>query len=186
MVGLFDAFPYLEGNSLVIKKMVEGDVEALAEITESDRVYKYTPPLLYKKSRGNLLAAIRNCGGRDFDNGKHIIAGVYKKDEPQRLIGLAEMFDYKKRTNQVTIGYCLNERYWHQGIATEVIAMLKAYLIDEVRLNKLYAYVMPENIYSSKALLKNGFVRQPEPATGKNWGGQETVELGVYIFLPRT
>jgi len=40
-----------------------------------------------------------------------IVAGIYLSAEPDRLIGFAEMFDYKKRTNQITIGYRINEAY---------------------------------------------------------------------------
>ena len=60
------------------------------------------------------MAAIRNLGGRDFDKKKLIISGVYMKDEPNKLIGLAEIFDYKKSSNQITIGYRIHEDFWIQ------------------------------------------------------------------------
>lgn len=47
--------------------MVEVDVSNLIEITVNPNVYQYIPPYLYRKSRGNLPAAIRCLGGRDFD-----------------------------------------------------------------------------------------------------------------------
>ncbi|MDD7446369.1 MAG: GNAT family N-acetyltransferase [Clostridiales bacterium] len=46
------------------------------------------------------------------------------REEPARLVGLAEMFDYKKRAGQMTIGYRINEAYWHRGIAAETVRML--------------------------------------------------------------
>ena len=49
----------------------------------------------------------------------------------------------------------------------------------------LKAYVMPENIYSQKALLKNGFVKEEYTVQEKNWGGKETTELFVYSFCAR-
>lgn len=52
---------------LIIRKMTEEDIESLSEITYNENVYRYIPLFLYKKSRGSLLAAIRNLGGRDFD-----------------------------------------------------------------------------------------------------------------------
>lgn len=182
MAELFDAFPYLESEMLTIRKMTEVDVDALSEITNNDHIYRYIPPFLYKKSRGNLLAAIRNLGGRDFEKKKTIIAGIYLKSEPDHLIGLAEMFDYKKRTNQITIGYRINEAYWHRGIATETIRLMQKYLCEDMGVQTLKAFVMPENLYSEKALLKNGFIKEPDTVQATNWGGRDSVALNVFSY----
>ena len=48
-----------------------------------------------------------------------------------KLIGLAEMFDYKKRASQVTIGYRINESYWHRGIASDTVKLLVEYLSSQ-------------------------------------------------------
>ena len=101
------------------------------------------------------------------------------------LIGLAEMFDYKKRLNQITIGYRLNERYWNRGIATEAIGLMIDYLCNDMKVEILKAYVMPENMYSQKALVKNGFVKEEETIQEKNWGGKEITDLYVYTFTSR-
>lgn len=49
MTELFDVFPYLENEIVIIRKMEESDVPALSEISNNDNVYKYIPPFLYKK-----------------------------------------------------------------------------------------------------------------------------------------
>lgn len=160
MAELFESFPYLQSEMLIIKNMVEDDVEELNEITSNDNVYRYISPFLFKKSRGNLLTAIRNINGRDFDKKKCILAGIYLREEPDKLIGLAEMFDYKKRANQMTIGYRLNEAYWHRGIATEATRLMVNYLCKDVGIKTLKAYVMPENVFSQRVLLKNGIIKE--------------------------
>jgi len=182
MEELFDTFPYLKNNHIIIRKMTEIDVDALKEITDNPNVYQYIPPFLYKKSRGNLLAAIRNLGGRDFDKKKNIIAGVYLYEEPDRLVGLAEMFDYKKRANQITIGYRINESYWHRGIATDTVKLMTNYLCNDMGIRTLKAFVMPENIFSEKALIRNSFVKEPNTVQEKNWGGKEMVDLNVFTY----
>lgn len=182
MPSLFDTFPYIESDMLVIKKMTEADIDALDEITSNDNVYKYIPLFLYKKSRGNLLAAIRNLGGREFDKKRKICAGIYLREAPDRLVGLAEMFDYKIRANQMTIGYRLNERYWHKGIASEAARLMTDYLCNDMGVKTLKAYVMPENIHSQSVLLKNGFTKDTDTVEGKGWGGKETTELYVYTY----
>ncbi len=148
MSKLFEIFPLLESEMLIIRKMTDDDVDSFGEITNNDNVYRYIPPFLYKKSRGNLLAAIRNLGGRDFEKKRMIIAGICLRTEPNRVIGLAELFDYKKKLNQVTIGYRINENYWHRGIATETVRLLVDYLSDDMDIKTIKAYVMPKNVYS--------------------------------------
>ena len=182
MAELFGVFPYLENEKIVIRKMESNDVAALSEISSNDHIYKYIPPFLYKKSNKALETAIKNLGGKDFEKKKYIIAGVYLKDNPDRLVGLAEMFDYKKRENKITVGYRLNEDYWNKKISTNVLKLMVDYLVNEVHIATLQAFVMPENIYSSKVLLNNGFVKEDFTVQEKNWGGQEMVTVDVYTY----
>ena len=70
MTELFDVFPYLENEIVIIRKMEESDVPALSEISNNDNVYKYIPLFLYKKTDKFLETAIKNLGGRDFDKNK--------------------------------------------------------------------------------------------------------------------
>ena len=182
MAALFDTFPYLAGDFLIIRKMTYDDLEALREITDNDNIYRFIPPFLYKKSHGNLLAAIRNLGGRDFEKKKIIGAGIYLQTEPQKLIGLVEIFNYKPKSHTVTIGYKINEAFWHQGIATETIRLLKEYLCTETDICTVTAFVMPENTYSEKALLKNGFHMLPNSVIGKNWGGKAETVLHKFVY----
>ena len=107
---------------------------------------------------------------------------IYLKDNPNRLVGLAEMFDYKKRENKITVGYRLNEDYWNKKIATNVLKLMVEYLVNKVNITTLQAFVMPENLYSSKVLLNNGFVKEDFTVQEKNWGGQEIVTVDVYTY----
>lgn len=182
MTKLFEIFPYLENDKVIIKKMELNDVEALSEISNNDNVYRFIPPFLYKKSNKALETAIKNLGKRDFEKKKQIIAGIYLKDNPDRLVGLAEMFDYKKRENKITIGYRVNEDYWNKRIASNTLKLMVDYLVNEIGIMTLNAFVMPKNLHSSKILLNNGFVKEDYTLQEKNWGGQEIVSVDVYTY----
>lgn len=182
MRDLFEEFPYLENDKVIIRKMKSSDVAALSMISNNDNVYKYIPAFLYKKSNKTLETAIKNLGGRDFEKRKLIVAGIYLQNEPDRLVGLAEMFDYKKRENKVTIGYRIHEEYWNQRIASNALQLMVQYLVNEIGIQTLNAFVMPENIYSSSILLHNGFVKEDFTMQEKNWGGRDIVSLDVYTY----
>lgn len=180
MSTLYSEFPNIHSDEIIIRKMSESDVPALLEISHSDAVYRYIAPFLYDKSEKFLQTAIKNFGGRDFEKKKMIIAGIYLQEAPDRLVGLAEMFDYKKKTGTITIGYRINEGYWHRGIATAAVRLMVEHL-HKMGIETIQAYVMPENIYSAKALLKNGFIKQDYMVQEKNWGGQDSVSVEVYV-----
>lgn len=182
MAELFDRFPYLENDKVIIRKMELNDVVALSEISNNENIYKYIPRFLYKKSNKELETAIKNLGGKNFKKKKYIIAGVYLKDNPNRLVGLAEMFDYKKRENKITVGYRLNEDYWNKKIATNVLKLMVEYLVNDVNIKTLQAFVMRENLYSSKVLLNNDFIKEDFTLQEKHWGTQETVTVDVYTY----
>ena len=73
MTELFDVFPYIENDKVIIRKMDMNDVAALPEISNNDNVYKYISPFLYKESNKLLETAIKNLGGRDFEKKKLIM-----------------------------------------------------------------------------------------------------------------
>ena len=60
MPKLFNEFRRLKDDFLMILALREEDVDNLSTLTSKENVYRYIPPFLYKKSRGNLLVAIRN------------------------------------------------------------------------------------------------------------------------------
>ena len=60
--------------------------------------------------------------------------------------------------------------------------MLLSAMRKDVYKRQLQAFVMPENLYSSKVLLNNGFVKEDFTAQEKNWGGQEIVTVDVYTY----
>lgn len=92
------------------------------------------------------------------------------------------MFDYKKRENKITIGYRVNEDYWNKKIASNTLKLMVDYLVNEIGIMTLNAFVMPKNLYSSKILLNNGFVKEDYTSEEKNWVGQEIVSVDVYTY----
>lgn len=180
---LYEEFPYIVTNDIIIRKMTEGDADALMELCSSEAVYRYAPDFMTTKNKRAVIRNISQIGGRDFEKKLYIIAGVYLQDEPNNIIATAEIFGYDKLVSMAEIGYRVNERYWNRGIATKVVQALVAYLFDGIGINRIQAKVMPENIYSTKALLKNGFVREGLIRQGNFWKGRGVVDLDMYSLL---
>lgn len=181
--SLYDEFPHIVTDELILRKMTEADLDALFEICCNDRVYEYCPQFLYTKSKPTLKTAIHNLGQRDFEKKRWIIAGICLSDKPEKIVGTAEMFDYDSEVNKITIGYKINESFWGQGIATKAVAAMIHYLFHCVGVNRVQAFVMPENTQSQKVLLKNGFTKEGLIRQGYVWKGKGAVDLLLFSLL---
>ena len=49
MKKLFDEIPHIESARLCLRRLVDSDLPALAEMTRSEAVYRYLPTFLFEK-----------------------------------------------------------------------------------------------------------------------------------------
>ena len=47
---------------------------------------------------------------------KNLFLGIFLKNNPEELCGLAEFYDYRDHIHMVSIGARLREKYWNSGI----------------------------------------------------------------------
>lgn len=180
---LYSNFPNLLNEYIIIRRMSIADSESLFSLCNNDATFKYSPHFLYKKSLKQIQTAITTLGDRDFQKKKYIIAGVYLASNPDKLVGLAEIFDYNKRLNRVTIGYKVQESEWGKGIATNIVKLISEYLLTEIGIARIEALVMKDNVASKQALLKNGFKFERLSEKEHEWNGHGLVDLEVYSLL---
>lgn len=96
---------------------------------------------------------------------------------------IAEIFDYSQDVNMITIGYRLNDRFLGKVIATKTVKVMKDYLFNDIGINRIRAFVMPENIKSQNVLQRNSFVKEGIIRQGCVWKGQDAVDLILYSLL---
>ncbi len=91
--NLYEQFPHIVTNDIIIRKMTEEDADALLEICSNENVYRYTPDFMFTRNKNTIINNISQLGGRDFEKKRYIIAGVCPPDNPDRIIGTAEVFN---------------------------------------------------------------------------------------------
>jgi len=178
---LFAAFAHITSDMLVLRKIEPSDADALFEIYSDETFFRYTPG-----SARRTKEAVANMVGhfqRDFHKRKTVFLGVCLAGDPRHIVGIAEMFDYDKKVNCVTIGYRLHKDFWSRGIATEAVRMMVDYLFHEIGISRIQAYVMPENTRSHPVLLRNGFQKEGTIRQGHVWTGKGVVDLTLYSLL---
>ena len=87
---LFDEYPELRNDRVILRKMSPADADALAELTAREAVYGTVPSFLYELKYQDKRDVIANMDRECFDPKESLLLGVYLTTEPERLIGIAE------------------------------------------------------------------------------------------------
>lgn len=177
----YEQFPHIVADELTLRKIVNSDLDNIFEIYSNEKLFQYSPVML--KTNKNTVANMIGHFERDFHKRKYIFLGICLNSEPNNIVGIAEIFDYFHEVNMITIGYRLNDRFWNKGIATKTVKVMIDYLFNDIGINRIQAFVMPENIKSQNVLQRNGFVKEGIIRKGYVWKGQGVVDLILYSLL---
>lgn len=95
-------------------------------------------------------------------------------------IGLVFRTDVYRRSAE--IGYWLGEVFWNQGIATDAVKSLSAYVLQNYDICRLYAGVFAHNKASGRVLEKAGYTLEAihRQALVKNGN---TIDEYLYVLL---
>ncbi|WP_326513459.1 GNAT family protein [Clostridium intestinale] len=178
---LFSEFPLIKTSEITLRKIEKTDLDELYLIYSNGNLFKYRPGST-KKNKATVENMITHFE-RDFGKKKTIFLGICSNENPERIIGVGEIFDFDDKVNMVTVGYTLNEEYWGKGFATKAVEAMKDYLINVIGINRVQAFVMPENIKSKNVLERSGFTKEGTIRQGEVWTGKGVVDLDLYSFL---
>ncbi len=172
---LFEKFPYLETEEIVLKKVEVEDLNDLYEVYNEN---------LEKPKR--TIEAVKNIIGyfeRDFNKHKTIYLGIYSKNDSNKLVGIAEIYGFDYKLNKVDCGYTLNINYRGKGIATKATAMMLEYLFSVIDVNRIEAEVITANEKSKNVLRRNGFTYEGTLRQAKYCKDKKIADLEIYSIL---
>lgn len=177
----FGQFPVLESETILLKEITTDHLDEVFEIYNNERVFTYCG-IIPKHNQDTVKKMIGHFG-RDFTKRSRIKWGIYAVQEPERLLGIIEAFDFNQKVNSLSVGYFLAERHYGKGIATSALRLLTGFLLDEVNVNRIQAEVMPPNEASKRVLLKTGFTKEGLLRQAALWSGKGIVDLEIYSLL---
>ncbi len=178
---IFDEFPYLENELIVLKRPSIEDLPSFESMIKDKDVYSYEPTFLPELRSNSSREFLERDNETLFKNKECIVLGIYYKSGPPKFIGLAEIYGYSGGRSKVSIGYRLIKEVWNRGIGTAVVSMLKDYIINRLDIKRITAHVRTENVASKKCLIKNGFV-QRRPEHEEDWGYPNKIIAVKYAY----
>jgi ribosomal-protein-alanine N-acetyltransferase len=144
----------IETKHLLLRKFVLSDAEFVYKNWAKDKnVTKYLtwePHPDVDNTKRILENWISNYSKNDFYQWAIILKEI---NEP---IGSISVVQQRDDIKMVHIGYCIGEKWWHQGITSEALFSLIKFFFEEVGLNRVESRHDPNNQNSGKVMLKCG------------------------------
>lgn len=147
-------FLELETKRLLLREIKQSDSQDIFQYFSSDEVTRFYDV----ESFTNIKQAeelIQRWKER-FENGQVIRWGIALKSD-NRIIGTCGFHGWMKQHYKAVMGYELAPEFWRQGYMTEVTQKIVEYGFKNLELNRIEAFVEPENAGSRKLLEKIGF-----------------------------
>ena len=178
---LFDEIPYLANESVILKEITMKDAPQLHMIAGDPRVYVYLPTFLYEQKYKDAEEVIARMYEECFLPKVSIMLGIFLKQDPSVMTGIAEIYGYDELKNKTSIGYRLAQAYWHQGIALQTGLLLKDYLENIIRIRTITGHIMRHNLASARIAEKIGFENR-FPGLWEDWGREGPVLIDKYVI----
>ena len=153
----FNPFPNLESDRLLLRRIVEGDVQEIFAMRSDAENMKYIPRPLVK----NLDEAMEHLAKIDsgIENNEAINWAITLKGN-SKLLGIIGFYRTKHEHYRSEIGYMLLPEIHGKGIASEAVGIVTKFGFKKMKLHSIEAVIDPKNSASEKVLQKNGFIKE--------------------------
>ena len=154
---IFNAFPDLETERLLLTEFVTNDAEELFKMRSDERVLKYLDRDPHKSvEESKLMIEVMITAY----NNKEGINWIIRKKDTYVVIGYIGYWRMRKEDVRAEIGYAMKPDYWGNGYMQEALAKVIEFGFKVFCLHSIEANVNPNNLSSIKLLEKFGFKRE--------------------------
>ena len=174
-------FPSIDLGDYVLREQNDEDVENFYHYYSDPEVNKYIIseiPSSLEEARKEISYWINV-----FRYGDGIYFGIAKKDNNQ-LIGSIGLSSINLTHNRIELSYDLAKEYWGRGIMTKAVKAVLRYGFEEMRINRIEAFSVKENVASRAVLKKCGFVLEGELREHRRHHGIYK-DIGVFSIVNR-
>lgn len=165
----------LETDRLILRKFKLDDAPAVyRNYAGSDRVTKFLTWPTHASVADSY--AYLNSVVQGYRNGGHYEWAIVPKNLGE-VIGAISIVRIREKENDLEIGYCIGEAFWHRGITSEALAAVLEFVRDDMKPGRIFAGHDVNNPHSGGVMKKCGmrfFQRMPD---GHNNQGVCSVDI---------
>lgn len=144
----------LETERLTLRKFEVDDAPAVyRNYASNDNVTKY----LTWPTHSSVTASYDylNFVVQSYKSGRHYEWAIVLKNIGE-VIGAISIVRMCEKENDVEIGYCIGEAFWHQGITSEAFAAVIEFIKNDIKPKRIFAKHDVNNPHSGDVMKKCG------------------------------
>ena len=154
---MFETFPVIETDRLVLRNFEPGDVTQLFKIRSDERVMQYMDrPLLQSVDEAEKMVNSTIEGNTN----KLFVNWAITEKGRDILIGYVAFWRWMKEHFRAEIGFALFPGYWGKGIMSEALEAAIEFGFGKMGLHSIEGNVNPGNVASIKILEKFKFKKE--------------------------
>ena len=177
---IFNKFPVLEVDDITLRKLNASDSEYMLEYTSDKDVLRYLPEGALYNNKDEIYDLIKRVN-QGFQDKEKIRWGIVFNDG-NKVIGDIGYNSIDRENNIGKISYRLSKKYWGKGIITKVLNRIIDYSFNKMKLNRIEALTIDNNVASIKVLEKTGFKKEGLLRKALNKRGSY-YDLAIYSLL---
>jgi ribosomal-protein-alanine N-acetyltransferase len=177
----FSPFPIIKTERLLLRRIINDDVNEVFELRSNPETMKYIPRPLVQTTE-DAMEHIAMIEDKIITN-VGINWGITLKDS-SKLLGIIGYYRMQPENYRAEIGYILLPEFHGKGIITEAVNKLIRYGFDNLELHSIEAVIDPENFASEKVLQKCGFVKEAHFKEAEFYNGR-FLDKVIYSLLDK-
>ncbi|MBW4438209.1 MAG: GNAT family N-acetyltransferase [Pleurocapsa minor GSE-CHR-MK-17-07R] len=154
--ALFDPFPVLTTERLILRQMTMADVPAIQVLISDPRVMRY----MGKDPTDDIQASVEKVE-RNQRNFKALTeirwALTLKADSDSLFLGDVSLHHINTYDSHAELGYALGHDHWGKGLMNEAIQAVLGFGFGPLGMHRIEANIDIENARSKAVLERNGF-----------------------------
>lgn len=168
----------------IVRSIKQEDSLALHELIQknSARLQDYFPNTLKNnETQDKSRAAVNNY--IELAKQEELFVFVIEGNSENRIAGIIFIKEIKHDIGKAELAYFIDEAYQGMGIVSASLKFVIKFAFDDLKLNKLYCRIAPNNISSNRVAQKNGFILEGTLRNEFRIADNELVDLNYYGLL---
>ena len=153
----FSKFPILETTNLLLREVVEKDVEEVFFLRSDKEIMKYIPrpPAQKKQDALDHIEVLRKV--KESEEG---INWAITQKGNDTLIGIIGLYRIEKENFRSEVGYILHPAFQGKGILAEALQKVMEFGFTHCNFHTLTAVIDPRNSASERVLQRANFTKE--------------------------
>jgi len=155
----FKSVPFLETDRLILRPFNRKDMDEYLAFVYVPEVQRYLGGgILSYDNEKHISNWLNNINGRLLKS-KTVFTWCIEYKVEKKVVGRIDLGGFNKKS-MAELAYHFSKAYWNMGFAKEAIGEVTRFGIEDLKLHRMQALVMPDNVYSIRVLKRLGFAEE--------------------------